>query len=123
MSRLLLVPLDDIVVFPNMNVTLTVEVGDEDNVLLVPKHEGAAFFAFAYPSPDGFADGNLDPAAAHWDAQLGEYVLEWEDIRESPDPRAVVLEFARSAFRHACTVCDWDPVLAATAEGVPPPIR
>jgi ATP-dependent Lon protease len=36
---LLLVPLDDIVVFPNMNVTLTVDVGDEDRVLLVPKHE------------------------------------------------------------------------------------
>ena len=40
MSKLLLVPLDDIVVFPNMNVTLTVEVGDEERVLLVPKHEG-----------------------------------------------------------------------------------
>ncbi len=37
--RLLLVPLDDIVVFPNMNVTLTVDVGDEDRVLLVPKHD------------------------------------------------------------------------------------
>ena len=40
MSKLLLVPLEDIVVFPNMNVTLTVDVGDEDRVLLVPKHEG-----------------------------------------------------------------------------------
>jgi ATP-dependent Lon protease len=39
-SKLLLVPLDDIVVFPNMNVTLTVEVGDEERVLLVPKHDG-----------------------------------------------------------------------------------
>ena len=37
--RLLLVPLDDLVVFPNMNVTLTVDVGDEERVLLVPKHE------------------------------------------------------------------------------------
>jgi ATP-dependent Lon protease len=37
--RLLLVPLEDLVVFPNMNVTLTVDVGDEDRVLLVPKHE------------------------------------------------------------------------------------
>ncbi len=37
--RLLLVPLDDIVVFPNMNVTLTVDAGDEDRVLLVPKHD------------------------------------------------------------------------------------
>ncbi len=41
MSKLLLVPLDDIVVFPNMNVTLTVDVGDEERVLLVPKHDGA----------------------------------------------------------------------------------
>jgi ATP-dependent Lon protease len=39
-TRLLLVPLEDIVVFPNMNVTLTVDVGTEDRVLLVPKHEG-----------------------------------------------------------------------------------
>ncbi|HWQ24010.1 MAG TPA: endopeptidase La [Gaiellaceae bacterium] len=37
-TRLLLVPLDDLVVFPNMNVTLTVDVGDEERVLLVPKH-------------------------------------------------------------------------------------
>jgi len=88
-----------------------------------PKHEGAAFFAFAYPTPDGFADAELSPAAARWDGQLGEYLLEWDDIRESPDPHALALEFARSAFRHACTVCEWDPVLAATAEGVPPPIR
>ncbi len=40
MTKLLLVPLEDIVVFPNMNVTLTVDVGDEDRVLLVPKHDG-----------------------------------------------------------------------------------
>jgi ATP-dependent Lon protease len=39
-SKLLLVPLEDIVVFPNMNVTLTVDVGEEDRVLLVPKHDG-----------------------------------------------------------------------------------
>ena len=39
-SKLLLVPLEDIVVFPNMSVTLTIDVGDEERVLLVPKREG-----------------------------------------------------------------------------------
>src|SRR3954449_2495445 len=39
-SDLLLVPLDDLVVFPNMNVTLAIDVGDEERVLLVPRHEG-----------------------------------------------------------------------------------
>ena len=87
-----------------------------------PNHDGAAFFAFAYPTPDGFADGQVSPAAASWDSELNEYVLEWEDIRDSPDPHGLALEFARSTFRHACSVCDWDPALAATAQGVPPPI-
>ena len=39
MTDLLLVPLEDTVVFPGMTVTLTVDVGDEDRVLLVPRHE------------------------------------------------------------------------------------
>jgi ATP-dependent Lon protease len=39
MSRLLLVPLDDIVVFPGMSLTLAIEAGDEDSVLLMPRHE------------------------------------------------------------------------------------
>ena len=88
-----------------------------------PKHEQAAFFAFAYPAPEGFGDANLSPAAGGWDAELGEYVLDWDDIRDCPDPRAAAVEFGRAAFRHACGVCEWDPALAATAQGVPPPIR
>jgi hypothetical protein len=82
----------------------------------------AAFYAYAHPAPEGFADATLYPAAARWDAPLGEYVLDWDDVRCSPDPHRVGLEFARSAFRHACAVCDWDPALPASAEGTPPPV-
>jgi ATP-dependent Lon protease len=39
MSRLLLVPLEDIVVFPGMSLTLAIDAGDEERVLLVPRHE------------------------------------------------------------------------------------
>ncbi|HUZ36993.1 MAG TPA: DUF5996 family protein [Streptosporangiaceae bacterium] len=82
----------------------------------------AAFYAYAHPAPDGFAGAGLAPAAAHWDSSLGEYVLDWDDVRASPDPRAAALDFARSAFRHACAVCAWDPGLAASADGTPPPV-
>ncbi len=82
----------------------------------------AAFYAYAHPAPDGFADAEVAPAAARWDGTLGEYVLDWDDVRSSDDPRAYALEFMRSVFRHACLVCDWDPALAASAEGTPPPI-
>ena len=40
MSDLLLIPLEDSVVFPNMSVTLAIETGDEERVLLVPVHNG-----------------------------------------------------------------------------------
>jgi hypothetical protein len=33
------------------------------------------------------------------------------------------VDFARSAFQHACQVCAWDPALAATANGTPPPVH
>jgi hypothetical protein len=82
----------------------------------------AAFYAYAHPAPDGFAGATLSPAAAHWDGTLGEYILNWEDICSASDPHAVALEFAHSAFQHACAVCDWDPTLAASADGIPPPV-
>ena len=41
MRELLLIPLEDVVVFPNMTVTLSVDVGDETEVLLVPSHDGS----------------------------------------------------------------------------------
>jgi hypothetical protein len=82
----------------------------------------AAFYAYAHPAPDSFKGGTLEPAAARWDGALGEYVLDWDDVRAAPDPHAYALEFARSAFRHACLVCGWDETLAASAEGSPPPV-
>jgi hypothetical protein len=87
-----------------------------------PKHGGAAFYAYAHPANPGFAGGDLGVQGARWDGDLGEYVLEWEDLVEAGDPHAHALEFARSAFRHACATCGWDPKLAATAEAKPPPV-
>ena len=87
------------------------------------RHATAAFYAYAHPAAEGFPGATLSPAAAQWEESLGEYILEWEDVRASADPHATALEFARSAFRHACLVCEWDPALAASAEGSPPPVR
>jgi hypothetical protein len=87
------------------------------------KYEHAAFYAYAHPAPEAFSEATLAPAAAHWEPALGLYVLDWQDACASGDPHRAGLEFARSAFRHACLVCEWDPALAASADGSPPPVR
>jgi hypothetical protein len=79
----------------------------------------AAFFAFAFPTTEGFDRATLAPPAARWDPELGEYLLDWEDVRAAADPRGAAIEFGRSAIRHGCSVCDWDPVLAASTQGDP----
>jgi hypothetical protein len=87
------------------------------------RYPRAAFYAYAHPAPEGFDAATLSPPAARWDTALGEYILDWDDVRATPDPHAAALEFARSAARHACTVCDWDGTLAASLEGSPPPVN
>jgi hypothetical protein len=86
------------------------------------RRDRAAFYAYAHPAPEDYAGATLSPPAARWEADLGLYILDWDDARASPDPHAAALEFARSAFRHSCVVCQWDPTLSASAEGTPPPV-
>ncbi len=86
------------------------------------RYPRAAFFAFAFPTPEGFDQATLAPSTARWDTDLGEYLLDWDDARAAPEPRLAAVDFGLSAIRHACMVCGWDPVLAASAEGTPPPL-
>jgi len=87
------------------------------------RYPKAAFYAYAHPAPPGYSGLSLAPAAAHWDAALGEYILDWDDVRSDADPHAAALKFTRSAFGQACAACGWDTDLAASAEGTPPPLR
>jgi hypothetical protein len=82
----------------------------------------AAFYAYVHPAADAFGAHQLSPAAARWEPELGEYVLDWDDVCASPDPHAIALEFTRAAFIHGCTACRWDPALPASADGDPPPV-
>jgi hypothetical protein len=86
------------------------------------RYQKAAFFVFAHPAISALGPTSLAPSSARWEESLGEYILDWDDVRAAADPRAMALEFGRSAFRHACAVCAWDTQLAATADGRPPPI-
>ena len=86
------------------------------------RYPHAAFFAFAFPAPDGYETATLSPSAARWHPDLGEFILNWDDVRAAPNPDRVAPDFGRSAVENACAVCGWDPDLAASAQGVSPPI-
>ena len=70
-----------------------------------------AFFAYMYPKPKGFEDAVVSPEAARWNADVGEFLLDYDDVRMAEDPRAAILAFADSAYEAGATFAGWDPEL------------
>ncbi len=88
-----------------------------------PRYPRAAFYAFAFPAPAGLAEEAVEPPAARFDAALGEFLLDWDDLRGAPDPDAAALQFGRSVFRHAGALGGWDEALTSSMAGAPPVLR
>jgi hypothetical protein len=69
---------------------------------------GAAFYAYAYPEPAGFREYPLDIPAAHYDADLGEFLLPYEEMRRADDPDATLLRFLQTTYEAAANLAAWD---------------
>jgi hypothetical protein len=78
----------------------------------------AAFFSYAYPSPDGFATAPIEPAGAVWSDAMGEWLLPYERVRSAADPEGAVLRFLETTYRAAADLARWDRSLEC-AIGVP----
>jgi hypothetical protein len=66
------------------------------------------FYSYAYPEPPGFRDVPVRPAAARFDAGLGEFVLPFDAVRASADPDATLLAFLQSTYDAAADRAAWD---------------
>lgn len=84
-------------------------------------YRNAAFYAYAHPAPPAFQLAAVPPPA-RWAEGLGEFLLDWDAVGQTNNPHQTALEFARSIATHGCQVCAWDPALAASLNGTPPPI-
>jgi hypothetical protein len=81
--------------------------------------ESAAFYSYAYPSPEGFGKAKVRPAAASFDAKLGEFLLPYDAVRKAPDPRSELMEFLRSTYEAAAELGRWDRGGLECATGEP----
>ncbi len=68
----------------------------------------AIFYSYAYPTPEGFAKASVEPAAAEWSSELGEFVLTYDAVRESGSPEAALLAFLETTYAAAADTASWD---------------
>jgi hypothetical protein len=69
---------------------------------------GPAFYSYAAPEPPGFRDWHAKPGAAHYDPQLSEFLLMYDDVRTSAAAATALLDFCQSTYDGAATLGKWD---------------
>ena len=83
---------------------------------------GPAFYAYAYPEPDGFRTATVRPEGASFDDRYGEFLLPYDTVRTAADPDAAVLQFLQSTYEAGADMGGWDRRALEPAElpGRPP---
>ena len=71
----------------------------------------AAFYAYAYPAPDGIAELRVEPSSAGWNVVVGEHLLEYDAARAQADPREAILQFLGTTYAGAAALLGWDSAL------------
>jgi hypothetical protein len=67
-----------------------------------------AYYAYAYPEPEGYRGQPVEPAAAFYSPDLREFVLPYEAVRTAPDPDGALLAFLRSTYAAAASLGGWE---------------
>jgi hypothetical protein len=67
-----------------------------------------AFYSYAYPAPEGFGAAAVKPDAAFFHKDLGEFILPYDAVRLSADPRKTLLDFLQSTYEAAADLAKWD---------------
>jgi hypothetical protein len=67
-----------------------------------------AFYAYAYPEPDGFKDYAVNPEEAYYNKDWGEFILPYEAVRTAESPDEKLLEYLQSTYEAAATLSKWD---------------
>jgi hypothetical protein len=68
----------------------------------------AFFYSYAYPEPPGYREYSIAPSPGHFDANFGEFILPYEEMRLSADPDATLLEFLQGTYEAAANCAHWD---------------
>jgi hypothetical protein len=66
------------------------------------------FYAYAYPTPEGFKDYPIQPKEAFYSSEMGEFILPYEAVRQADNPDEMLLTFLQSTYDAAANLGNWD---------------
>jgi hypothetical protein len=69
---------------------------------------GPAFYSYMAPTPQGFSEAQVRPPEAFYEKNLGEFLLMYDEVRRSAEPRATLLEFCQSTYEAGANLAQWN---------------
>lgn len=79
----------------------------------------AAFYSYAYPTPEAFRSQPVRPDGAFFHEAAGEFLLPYEAVRTAPDAEGALLEFLQSTYDAAANTANWDRAALECDPGLP----
>jgi len=70
--------------------------------------EYPAFYSYAYPAPEGFGAASVQPDAAFFSQDMGEFILPYDAVRTASAPDTVLLDFLQSTYAAAADLGRWN---------------
>jgi hypothetical protein len=67
-----------------------------------------AFYSFTYPQPPGIENARIEPGGGRWDAGMSEFLLDYDDLRQSGDPDGDLLAFLESTYAAGAAAAGWN---------------
>jgi hypothetical protein len=81
------------------------------------KMDGPAFYAYAYPEPAGFKEHSVQSLGGYYHADLGEFILPYDNMRRSENPEETLLGFLQSTYAATADLGGWDRHALEREEG------
>ena len=68
----------------------------------------AAFYSYCYPTPPAFGEQIIEPEAAFYNKEMGEFFLLYDAVRNADNPEKILMQFLNSTYKAAAVTGNWN---------------
>jgi hypothetical protein len=80
----------------------------------------AVFYSYGYPELKGYKTAVVEPNAAYYHEELGEYLLLYNEVRKTSNPNEILLRFLQTTYEAAAENGHWDREALEKSKKIPP---
>lgn len=70
--------------------------------------QAPAFYSYTTPAPPGLDKAPIRPSQAFYSAEMSEFLLMYDDMRQAESPQQILLDFMQSTYEAGANLANWE---------------